>query len=79
MNPLDARCNEIRRDAICVNQLKNAGAVDKGVLQERPDVKIFLPFRFFNYMAQDLFAPNTYNRYLGKSNFFSIISNRNCI
>lgn len=68
MNPLDARCNEVRTDAICVNQLKNAGEIDQGLLAQKPDVKIFLPFRFFNYMAQDLFAPNTYNRFLGNYN-----------
>ncbi|GJQ82110.1 Lac2 [Trypoxylus dichotomus] len=65
LNPLDARCNDQRTDAICVNQLKNARQIDAGILQERPDVKIFLPFRFFIYTPQDLFQPNTYNRYQG--------------
>ncbi|XP_050514560.1 uncharacterized protein LOC114336593 [Diabrotica virgifera virgifera] len=64
LNPLDARCNEVRADAICVSQLKNARKIDEGLLQERPDVKIFLPFRFFVYSPQDLYAPNTYQRHL---------------
>lgn len=68
MNPLDARCNEERNDAICVSQLKNAKQIDEGILQEHPHVKIFLPFRFHLYTPEDLFAPNTYNRHLGKSN-----------
>lgn len=66
MNPLDARCNISRNDAICVSQLKNAKHIDPAILQERPDVKIFLPFRFFVYRPEMLFQPNTYNRYLGK-------------
>jgi hypothetical protein len=67
LNPLDARCNEIRDDAICVSQLKNALDIDKGVLRLKPDIKIFLPFRFHLYTPEDLFAPHTYNRHLGKS------------
>lgn len=66
MNPLDAQCNRQRNDAICVSQLKNALEIDRGILAEKPDVKIFLPFRFFVYRAEDLFQPNTYNRFLGK-------------
>lgn len=67
MNPLDARCNVQRDDAVCVSQLKNAQNIDPAILQERPDVKIFLPFRFFVYRPEMLFQPNTYNRYLGKA------------
>lgn len=66
MNPLDAVCNVKRNDAVCVNQLRNAMKVDRTVLQEKPDVKIFLPYRFFFYKVGDLFRPNEYNRYLGK-------------
>lgn len=65
MNPLDAVCDRPRTDAICVNQLKNAKVVDKGLLQERPDVKIFLPFKFLFYRPDELFQPHQYNRYLG--------------
>lgn len=66
MNPLDAICNRQRNEAICVSQLKNARNIDPGILQERPDVKIFLPFRFFVYRPEMLFQPNTYNKYLGE-------------
>jgi hypothetical protein len=72
MNPLDARCNEVRDDAICVSQLKNAHEVDQGILQEKPDVKIFLPFRFYLYRPEELFQPNTYNRYLGKYKIYTL-------
>uniref|UniRef100_T1H0U4 Plastocyanin-like domain-containing protein n=1 Tax=Megaselia scalaris TaxID=36166 RepID=T1H0U4_MEGSC len=64
MNPLDAQCNRQRDDAICVSQLKSAKDIDRGILQEKPDVKIFLPFRFYLYRPEELFMPNTYNRYL---------------
>lgn len=47
-----------------MSNLKNARKSDKGVLVERPDVKIFLPFRFFFYRVDELFRPNTYNRFL---------------
>lgn len=62
---MDADCNRRREDAICVNQLKNAKTVDQALLQEKPDVKIFLPFKFHVYRVEDLFQPNTYNRFLG--------------
>nr|CAD7586191.1 unnamed protein product [Timema genevievae] len=65
LNPLDAVCDQERSDAICINQLKNARHIDEGILQERPDVKIFLPFRFLFYRPEELFVPNTYNRFLG--------------
>lgn len=68
MNPLDAQCDKQRDDAICVNQLKNARAADPALLQEKPDVKIFLPFRFYLYRPEELFQPNTYNRFLGEFN-----------
>ncbi|ETN62011.1 laccase-like multicopper oxidase 1 [Anopheles darlingi] len=64
MNPLDAQCNVQRDDAICVSQLKNAKEIDRALLQEKPDVKIFLPFRFYLYRPEELFQPNTYNRFL---------------
>lgn len=66
MNPLDAQCNRDRNDAICVSQLKSAQEIDRGILSEKPDVKIFLPFRFYVYRPEELFQPNTYNRFLGK-------------
>lgn len=66
LNPLDAICNRPRDDAVCVSQLRNAKKIDEALLQERPDVKIFLPFRFLFYRPEQLFAPNTYNRFLGK-------------
>lgn len=65
MNPLDAQCNMPRNDAVCVSQLKSALDIDRGLLAEKPDVKIFLPFRFYVYRPEELFQPNTYNRYLG--------------
>ena len=64
---MDAVCNRPRTDAICINQLKNAKPIDKGLLQERPDVKIFLPFRFLFYRPEELFQAHQYNRYLGMS------------
>ncbi|XP_058465687.1 uncharacterized protein LOC131439093 [Malaya genurostris] len=53
-----------RPDAICVSNLRSASRADKAVLTERPDVKIFLPFRFYFYRVEELFAPNTYNKFL---------------
>lgn len=76
---MDAQCNRERSDAICVSQLKNAKEVDRAILQEKPDVKIFLPFKFYVYRVEELFQPNTYNRFLGKSrmelNIFGPIQN----
>ncbi|XP_070502911.1 uncharacterized protein [Chironomus tepperi] len=64
LNPLDAVCNTKRSDAICVSNLKNARKIKEEVLQERPDIKIFLPFRFYFYQLEELFRPNTYNVFL---------------
>lgn len=63
---MDAICNKPRKEAICVSQLRNAKKVDEALLRERPDVKIFLPFRFFFYKPEELFKANTYNKFLGK-------------
>lgn len=68
MNPLDAVCDKPRNDAVCVSNLKNAKKVDEALLAERPDVKIFLPFRFYFYRVEELFRPQTYNRFLGQYN-----------
>nr|BCM26535.1 laccase-like multicopper oxidase 2 [Ischnura senegalensis]BDD85289.1 multicopper oxidase 2 [Ischnura senegalensis] len=74
LNPLDAICNVERPDAICVSQLKNAKPVDEGILQEHPDVKIFLPFRFLLYQPEQLFQPHLYNRFLVAPNGDHVIS-----
>ncbi|XP_046993056.1 laccase-4 [Schistocerca americana] len=74
LNPLDAICNTDRQDAVCINQLRNARHVDRGILQERPDVKIFLPFRFLFYRPEELFVPHVYNRYLVAPNGDHVIS-----
>ncbi|XP_071446243.1 uncharacterized protein [Hetaerina americana] len=74
LNPLDAICNVERPDAICVSQLKNARPVDEGILQEHPDIKIFLPFRFLLYQPEQLFQPHLYNRYLVAPNGDHVIS-----
>ncbi|XP_018575474.1 laccase [Anoplophora glabripennis] len=74
LNPLDAICNNQRNDAICINQLKNARDIDRGLLAERPDVKIFLPFRFHVYTPEDLFSPHTYDRHLVAPNGDHVIS-----
>lgn len=75
LNPLDAMCDQPRADAVCINQLKNAKPVDQGILQVRPDIKIFLPFRFLFYRPEEVFQPNTYNRFLGEKteNHFSFL------
>lgn len=75
LNPLDAICNQPRTDAVCINQLKNAKPVDEGILQERPDVKIFLPFRFLFYRPEELFQPHQYNRFLGQFYLFIYLDN----
>jgi hypothetical protein len=69
MNPLDAQCDRPRDDAVCINQLKDASKraiSDPALFKDKPDVKIFLPFRFYLYRPEELFQPNTYNRFLGK-------------
>jgi hypothetical protein len=64
LNPLDAVCDRKRTDAVCVSNLKNARKVNEELLQDRPDIKIFLPFRFYFYKIDELFRPQTYNRFL---------------
>lgn len=63
---MDAVCDKKRPDAICISNLKNGKKIDPEVLAERPDVKIFMPFRFYFYRVEELFASNTYNRFLGE-------------
>ncbi|KAK9889606.1 hypothetical protein WA026_006979 [Henosepilachna vigintioctopunctata] len=68
LNPLDAKCQQKRLDAICVSQLQNSYKLDPEILKKKADVKIFLPFKFFRYSPADLFKPNTYNRFLDAGN-----------
>ncbi|KAI7815036.1 laccase [Rhyzopertha dominica] len=74
LNPLDAICHKPRVEAICVSQLRNAKKIDEALLQERPDVKIFLPFRFLFYKPEELFIPHTYNKFLAAVGGFHVIS-----
>lgn len=76
LNPLDAICNVQRKNAICINQLKFGKKTDADVLKERPDVKIFLPFKFHIYDVNELFNPGRYQRYMGK--FPSLFSLKSC-
>jgi hypothetical protein len=69
LNPLDAICNTERSDAICVSNLKNAREVEEAILQQHPDVKIFLPFRFLFLTPEQAFREKAYNRFLGKITF----------
>lgn len=73
MNPLDAICNVERNDAVCVSNLKNARKVDKDLLAAKPDIKIFLPYRFHFYKVGDLFAPNKYKKFLGRVFFIHFL------
>ena len=65
LNPLDAICNVERNDAICVSNLRNAKKVDKDLLVAKPDVKIFLPYRFHFYKVAELFQAHEYKKFLG--------------
>ncbi|EFN74336.1 Laccase-4 [Camponotus floridanus] len=58
LNPLDSKCDHPRTDAICVSNMHSAIQVDKGIFTEKPDAKFYLPFKFYNYDLQNLFAPN---------------------
>jgi hypothetical protein len=69
LNPLDAICNTERTDAVCVSNLKNAREVEDAILQQHPDVKIFLPFRFLFLTPEQAFREKAYNRFLGNFTF----------
>lgn len=62
---MDGNCNKPRQDAICISQLKSASHVDAGLLQQRADMKIILPYHFNFYDPKEVFKPDTYNRFLG--------------
>lgn len=67
-NPLDAKCDVPRPDAICPNQLKSVEKVSSELLKGQPDHRIILPYRFFsyNYSIPHLFKPGSYSRFIGK-------------
>ncbi|XP_031843304.2 uncharacterized protein LOC116431677 [Nomia melanderi] len=62
MNPLDGNCS--RTDQYCVSNLKNARQVDTAILSEKPDLKLFLPIGAFTFNENDVFKPNTYNKFI---------------
>jgi hypothetical protein len=67
LNPLDSQCdNPNRIDAICVSNLQSAVPVDKDIFTKKPDAQIYLSFSFHQYDLQNLFAPNRFDKFLGK-------------
>ncbi|XP_046744637.1 laccase-2-like [Diprion similis] len=65
-NPLDAKCDVPRPDAVCPNQLKSLAPVPREVLKAQPDHRIILPYRFHSYnnSVHNLFKPGSYPRFL---------------
>ena len=47
-----------------MSNLKNARRTSEEILQDRADIKIFLPFRFYFYRVEELFRPQTYNKFM---------------
>ncbi|XP_011154580.1 laccase isoform X2 [Harpegnathos saltator] len=64
LNPLDSQCDRSRNDAVCVSNLKSAQRVDRDIYTKRPDAQIYLPFKFYRYNIEDLFAPNSFDRFI---------------
>lgn len=66
LNPLDSKCDHPRTDAICVSNMHSAIRVDKGIFTKKPDAKFYLPFKFYYYDLQNLFAPNHFYKFMGE-------------
>lgn len=66
-NPLDAKCDRPRYDAVCANQLRAVLPVSNELLKPEPDHRIVLPLRFYSYSSnsiRELFEPGSYDRFL---------------
>ncbi|XP_020298310.1 laccase-4-like isoform X2 [Pseudomyrmex gracilis] len=64
LNPLDGQCDRARPNAICVGNLKSAVEVDRDIAKETPDAKFYLPFKFYQYNIEELFAPNNFELFV---------------
>ncbi|KAF5271888.1 hypothetical protein FQA39_LY18812 [Lamprigera yunnana] len=63
LNPLDPRCDGSQLSAVCISQLKSVEIKQTDVLKTVPDVKIFLPFKFYFHDPNQLFRFNSQDRY----------------
>ncbi|KAF5290993.1 hypothetical protein FQA39_LY14524 [Lamprigera yunnana] len=63
LNPLDPRCEESRKDVVCINHLNSVQIKHTEVLKKEPDLKIFLPFKFYFHNPSRLFVSNPYERF----------------
>nr|XP_012135224.1 PREDICTED: laccase-5-like [Megachile rotundata] len=64
LNSMDLDCKR----HVCVNDLKQATAIDSDILQKEPDVKLIVPIGVVNYSPAEFFKPNEYKNFLGSVN-----------
>ncbi|KAF5298038.1 hypothetical protein FQR65_LT09849 [Abscondita terminalis] len=64
MNLLDTDLAVPGQPAIILQDLESAYPLPPNLLKEKPDVKLFLPFRFANLPKEEVFKPNTYHKFL---------------
>ncbi|EFN74335.1 Laccase-4 [Camponotus floridanus] len=64
LNPLNANCEEPTKDQICVSDLASVEPIDKDILRFEPDLKFYLPIGFYAYTLQELYQPNTYDKFM---------------
>lgn len=67
LNALNATCEVPLDDTICVSNLDSKDKIDKDILKKEADVKFYLPIGFEQYTLQEIFEPNHYNKFMGKS------------
>ncbi|XP_076394331.1 uncharacterized protein LOC100880706 [Megachile rotundata] len=60
LNSMDLDCKR----HVCVNDLKQATAIDSDILQKEPDVKLIVPIGVVNYSPAEFFKPNEYKNFL---------------
>lgn len=67
LSPLDDNCQRLEINGNCISDLESAIPVDGDIFAAEPDARIYLPFSFHQYDLKDLFAPNTFDKFVGKS------------
>ncbi|XP_034935980.1 laccase-2-like [Chelonus insularis] len=63
-NEVNHVCDDDSDNMICIKDLQSSEPVHEKILKRKSDVQVFLAFSFYVYDNEDLFKPNTYQRFV---------------
>ncbi|XP_011300921.1 laccase-1 [Fopius arisanus] len=71
-------CENSSENLVCVKNLQSAAPTNERISQEKADITIYIPFKFYQYTNEQLFKSNTYKNFevpTGGNYFVSLLQN----